>query len=176
MDVLNTTSEGFWLQVEGRVGVDAGSVIGATSDPGEDGVWQDIMKAMGRWGIKQLERVSVELSTINVSAAHDPSIVLAFIDVSPLELPLTAAPPPGDLSWLTKVSTPLLIRSTRDTGAIIRFVRQAWRDGTVAVQAEMERAIVTGGGLTGTSWRQRLSIEREDIQLNIQMKSKCSQS
>ena len=51
LDVLNITEGGgIWIKVEGRVGVDAGAVIGVNSEDG-DGIFRDIWKSIGtRWG------------------------------------------------------------------------------------------------------------------------------
>jgi hypothetical protein len=178
VDVLNLTSDGgIWVNVEGRMGLDAGRVIGVNSDPGKDGLFRNIWKSMGRWGVQRVDRVSVSLSTVIISSEQDPSTVLASVQPSPVEIPLTANPPSDAKSWLTKISIPLLVYPTSNTSALIRFVQEAWRHGTAAVQADVVRAVVRGGGLDEYSWRRQLQGEVTGIKIALHVSSesrKCA--
>ncbi|KAF8183037.1 hypothetical protein K438DRAFT_1839507 [Mycena galopus ATCC 62051] len=152
VDVLNITwSGGLWVNVEARVGFDAGSVIGVNSAPDGDGLFEDIWKSIGRWGVRSLDRVSVNMTTIYLTSASDGA-VLATIESTPVVVPLTANPP-SDSTWLTHISTPLLIRPTHNTSALIHFVREAWREGSAAVRADVGSVEVRGGAFGEDSWR-----------------------
>ncbi|KAJ7820020.1 hypothetical protein B0H14DRAFT_3736429 [Mycena olivaceomarginata] len=143
VDVLNITwSGGLWVNVEARVGFDAGSVIGVNSSPDGDGLLKDLWKSIGRWGVRSLDRVSVNMSTIYLTS--ESGVVLATIEPTPVVVPLTANPP-SDSTWLTHISTPLLIRPTHNVSALIHFVREAWRDGSAAVRADVGSVEVRGG-------------------------------
>ncbi|KAF7343274.1 hypothetical protein MVEN_01759500 [Mycena venus] len=125
VDVLNITwSGGLWVNIEARVGFDAGSVIGVNSSPDGDSFFEDIWKSIGRWGVRSLDRVSVNMSTIYLTSASDTSVVLATIEPTPVVVPLTANPP-SDSTWLTHISTPLLIRPTSNVSALIHFTWEA---------------------------------------------------
>ncbi|KAJ7824723.1 hypothetical protein B0H14DRAFT_2822778 [Mycena olivaceomarginata] len=151
VDVLNITwSGGLWVNVEARVGFDAGSVIGVNSSPDGDGLLKDLWKSIGRWGVRSLDRVSVNMSTIYLTS--ESGVVLATIEPTPVVMPLTANPP-SDSTWLTHISTPLLIRPTHNASALIHFVREAWRDGSAAVRADVGSVEVRGGALGEDSWR-----------------------
>ncbi|KAK7061020.1 hypothetical protein VNI00_000755 [Paramarasmius palmivorus] len=69
VSVLNTTwTEGMWVNVEGRMGVDAGSVVGVNSDPeGGDSFVRNIWKSFGRWGIEGLHEVTLAARIFNAS-------------------------------------------------------------------------------------------------------------
>ncbi|KZT08206.1 uncharacterized protein LAESUDRAFT_724225 [Laetiporus sulphureus 93-53] len=166
VDVLNTTGDGgIWLMVHGRLGLDAGEVAGVnTAD--EDNFVQDAWKSFGRWGIHRLDRVTVNLSLIEITREGYPTDVITTLDLPPLEVPLTANPPP-DNTWLTPVAVPVLIRPTRDAKVLLRFVRDSWRDGVIRVGASVGQASVQGGGLDAHDWRCRLRVVHSDIHTSV---------
>ncbi|KAG7093681.1 hypothetical protein E1B28_007339 [Marasmius oreades] len=151
--VLNSTwPDGMWVDVEGRVGVDAGVIIGVNEDPTGESFFKSLWKSFGRWGISKLRQVSVKTSTIDIRSQQDLSLVLASLDIPPLELPLSTNPP-ANLDWLTSISTPLLIRPTHNTTALMRFVRESWSLGAISVRADAAKLDVQGGSLRSSSWR-----------------------
>ncbi|KAJ6625124.1 hypothetical protein B0H10DRAFT_2003797 [Mycena sp. CBHHK59/15] len=169
VDVLNITwSGGIWVNVEARMGFDAGSVIGVNSEPDSDGLFRDIWKAIGRWGVRNLGRVTVNMSTISLTSESDASVVLATLEPTPVVVPLTANPP-SDFSWLTNVSTPFLLRPTTNVSALIHFVREAWRDGSAAVKADVGHVAVKGGVLSESSWRSALHSELFNVRTALRI-------
>ncbi|KAJ6453603.1 hypothetical protein C8R45DRAFT_915710 [Mycena sanguinolenta] len=168
VDVLNISwSGGLWVNVEARVGFDAGSVIGVNTSPDDgDGLFRDIWKSIGRWGIRRLDRVSVNMSTISLTSG---SVVLATIEPTPVEVPLTADPP-SDSTWLTNISTPLLIRPTSNISALAHFVREAWREGSVAVRADVGSVEVRGGAFGEESWRSIIHSVLSNVQTALRIK------
>jgi hypothetical protein len=171
IDVLNVTEEGgIWINIESRAGVDAGAAIGVNSED-DDGIFRDIWKSLGRWGIRRLDRINIKLTTIHISPQDDHSTVLASLDMSPMDLPLTTEPP-SDPSWLTKISIPVFIAPSQNASALVQFVRHSWQDGTVAVQARVDRVVIQGGSLTDNSWRRMLDQQRSEVHTTIRMKSK----
>lgn len=173
--IINTTwSEGLWVNVEGKVGVNAGVVAGVNADPYGDSFLADLWKSVGRWGIHELREVSLRMSTINIVAAQDPSTVLASIDIPPIEVPLTSNPP-RDTSWLTTISTPLLIRPSQNTTALMNFVRESWRLGALNVKAELSTLDVQGGSLTSESWRSIIHKSFSDVDTLVRIPSTSQQ-
>ncbi|PCH36932.1 hypothetical protein WOLCODRAFT_167215 [Wolfiporia cocos MD-104 SS10] len=162
VDVLNTTGDGgIWVMVHGRLGFDAGDVAGVNAAE-EDSFILDVWKSLGRWGIRRLDRVSVNLSTVAITPAGDPGHGLATLSFPPLEVPLTANPP-RDSSWLTPVALPVLIRPTKDVKTMMRFARNSWRDGMISVHVEVLQATVQGGAVGEESWRSYLKFAHSDI-------------
>ncbi|KAJ7507033.1 hypothetical protein B0H11DRAFT_189376 [Mycena galericulata] len=171
VDVLNITwSGGIWVNIQARVGFDAGSVIGvnAAPDGDTDTFLQDVWKSVGRWGVRRLDRVSVNMSTIHLISQFDPSVILATIEPTPVVVPLTANPP-SDSTWLTNISIPLLLRPTHNTSAIIHFVREAWREGSAAVKADVGSVDVRGGALSEHSWRNMLHSELSNVRTALRI-------
>ncbi|KAG6840233.1 hypothetical protein C0991_008017 [Blastosporella zonata] len=166
VDVLNITSSGeIWLAVDARLGMDAGGVVGVNSEPGDTGV-SYLWKALGRWGIQQLDAITVDLSTIEIASKSDPSTVLASIVASPMTVPLTANPPAGS-SWLTPVSTLIVIRPNTDPFTWIRFLRECWSQGSIDVQANVEQADVRGGHSVERTWRVWLHQKMVDVRTSV---------
>lgn len=162
IDVLNiSVTEGVWLQVDGRVGVDAGAALGVNTDV-EDGVLKDMWKSVGRWGVERVDKISVGLSTVAIYSEHGH---LADITLPPFTLPLTVNPPP-DPTWLTTMSVPVLIKPTKDLATLARFVRDSWRDGVVNVRATVNETVVDALG----GW---LHLSREHVSSTVRMSCEC---
>ncbi|OCH86734.1 hypothetical protein OBBRIDRAFT_760838 [Obba rivulosa] len=169
VDVLNTTGDGgIWVRVYGRVGLDAGKAVGVDRRA-EDGWLEGMWKSIGRWGIRRLDRVSVNLTTIEVSQESNSSNVLATIMPAPMEIPLSTNPPSG-AGWLTSVAVPVLIRPTKDMSTILRFIRDSWKDGTISVRASIEQALVEGGGLGESGWRRGLKIVQSNLRVPVHIR------
>ncbi|KAI0318207.1 hypothetical protein OF83DRAFT_1117182 [Amylostereum chailletii] len=169
INVLNITDGGdIWVEVGGHIGVDAGAIIGV-KEMGDENVFRDVWKAIGRWGIRRLDDVSVQLSTIDIASIHDPDTPLASIELPPLQLPLNADPP-KDSSWLTPVTIPVLVRPSQNGTLWLDFARECWRQGYVAAHASVAHVAVAGGVLNNKSWRSALKIERSDIDVSVRHK------
>ncbi|TFK31100.1 hypothetical protein BDQ12DRAFT_694555 [Crucibulum laeve] len=169
VDVLNVTSgRGVWINVEGWIGLDAGAAIGVQSDP-DDGFFHDMWKAVGRWSVRTLDRVTVDLTTMRIITDGDSQTLLATVEIAPLEVPLTVDPP-EDLSWLTRISIPLLIRPTTNTSAILHFLRDSWRDGTFSVRADVGQAAIRGGALRRRTWRSQFHGRLSNIKTSLRLK------
>ena len=173
IDVLNVSMRGdVWLRLDGRVGFDAGAIMGVKPDD-NDNLWVDTWKAIGRWGIRNLDVVSLTLSSINISPQYDPSLQLASIEVPPFQIPLTAMPP-GDTSWLTPMSIPVHIHPSHNVTAWLHYARESWRSGYAVAQVTVSRADIQGGGLQRSSWRNALKIDRSNVTIGLNMKSKLA--
>jgi hypothetical protein len=173
IDVLNISKNGdIWLRVDGRVGFDAGAVIGVKPEH-DDNLWLDAWKAIGRWGIRNLDVVSLTLLSIDISPQYDPSAQLASIDVPPFQIPLTAIPP-DDTSWLTPVSLPVHIRPSQNVSTWLHFARESWRRGYAVAQATVAKADIQGGRLGRSTWRSALRVDRTNVTVGLNMKSKLA--
>ena len=171
VEVLNATSEaGVWLMLHGRMGLDAGKVVGVKMDE-DDSVLLDWWKGVGRWGIRQMDRVTVTTSEMRVGPRAHPDIVLATISTPPIEVPLTADPPRRGWGWLTPVQIPVRIQPTRDVEDLMRFVRESWKLRFLSVQAMVGHAVVRGGGLEDHGWRSRFTVSHNNIRPVISVKS-----
>lgn len=170
VDVLRITQEGgIWVQVKGRVGMNAGNVMGINPDD-DDGLLRDWWKSFGRWSVHQVDRVSVNLTTINVTSGDDH---LAFVTLSPLDLPLTVNPPPDD-TWLTELSLPVYILPTKNIPTLVKFLRESWQNGTIHVKADVSKAVVRAGSLNDGGWKSWLRVARTHVRSNVRMKSAYS--
>uniref|UniRef100_A0A8H7XTY0 Uncharacterized protein n=1 Tax=Psilocybe cubensis TaxID=181762 RepID=A0A8H7XTY0_PSICU len=169
IDVLNITKEGdIWLNIRGRVGLDAGSVIGVQSDE-NDNIFTDIWKSIGRWGVRALDVVSVNLTTISISPEYDPTIVLATLDIPPVEIPLSVEPP-NDVSWLTPMSQPVRVQISSNHSLLLQFVKNSWKNGVLSVRTSVGQANIQGGSLNSYDWRRRFSSKLSNIRTPLQIK------
>lgn len=166
-NVLNVTADGgIWIQVQARVGVDAGSVIGVNTDD-DEGTFADIWKSFGRLSVKLLDRVTVDVSTAQIfSQRHTP---LCTVNSKPFELPLTVNPPYDD-SWLSSISLHLFVVPTQNSSDANQFVHDSWHSGVASVHASIPRVVVSGGSANKGGWRHILKLRRLGIQSDVSMR------
>ncbi|KAK0499974.1 hypothetical protein EDD18DRAFT_1348779 [Armillaria luteobubalina] len=166
VDVLNMSDTGgIYARIEGRIGLDAGGVIGVNSDD-QDNLMVDLWKSLGRWGIRKLDRVSVHISSVHVLSEQDAR--LATINIPSQEIVITADPP-ADRSWLQPISTTVFIQPTTNGPILKTFVQEAWREGSFALKMDIGEVAVEGGNLGGTGWRHSLHQKFTDVNTVIQL-------
>lgn len=153
-DVINMTETGdLWLRVGGRIGVDAGAVVGVHDDRGNDGFFTLVWKSLGRWGIRRLGKVSVALDPFNITSLHRSGLpTLATITAVPIEAPLSDDPQPGD-SWLTPMTTLVSITPTNNSQDLLEFAKDTWRSGVAMLGTTLPLVSVHGGGIQDSTWR-----------------------
>ncbi|KAG1778737.1 hypothetical protein EV702DRAFT_1025847 [Suillus placidus] len=167
VSVLNVTADGgTWIQVRAKVGIDAGSLIGVDTDD-DEGTFYGMWKSFGRWGVKILDRVTVDVSTAQIFSQRQA--LLATLDSPPFELPFTVNPPYDD-SWLSPLSLTLFVVPTRNASDINRFVHDSWHSGAASVHASIRSVVVSGGSANTGGWRQMIRLQRLGIQTQLSMK------
>lgn len=170
IEVLNATKEdGVWVRVDARVGLDIGNVLGIRPND-TDLIWTELWKGIGRWGVREVGTVSIQLSQITVTSRTDPLLPLAVLTTSPIELPLSPNPP-SNLSWLTPISIPINIRPTEHTEALVHFANESWISGIVQVSGTIPSVRVMGGKLGEHTWRDNLNIERLNSSVALSTRS-----
>ncbi|KAI0251487.1 hypothetical protein BJV78DRAFT_1097164, partial [Lactifluus subvellereus] len=172
LDALNISEHGgVWLRLDGRVGFDAGTVTGVNPDDDDNNFWVDAWKAIRCWGIRNLDVVSIVLSSINITPQYDPAVHLVPIETPPFQIPLTANPP-DDTSWLTPISLPVHVHPSHNMSAWLTFARKSWRSGYVVAQAPLARANlkIQGGPLRGATWRSALRTDLSNVTVGLHMK------
>jgi len=171
VDVLNATKEdGVWIRVDGRVGLDMGRVLRIHPDD-EDLIWTELWKGIGRWGVRKVGGISVELSPVTVVSGNEPSVSLAVVTAPGIELPLSPDPP-SSLEWLTPVSIPIHIRPTNQTKDLIHFAKECWASGVIQVFTAIHSVHVTGGRMDETGWRSSFGTERSNVSIAVRTKGK----
>ncbi len=174
IDVLNFSQAGIWLNMRGKVGVDAGKVIGVASDP-EDGLFRFLWKAFGRWSVRTLDKVTVNMTIVRITPDDNFTESLIDLDIPPLELPLTVDPP-DDKSWLTPLSMPVFVRPTSNSTLLLGFLKKSWRTGKISIHVHVGQAIIRGGALEEVDWRNKLSRKLSNTHTSINMKREVSSS
>lgn len=175
VDVLNATKEdGVWIRVDGRVGLDMGRVLRVRPED-DDFVWTELWKAIGRWGVRKVGRLSIELSPVTVTSHGEPSVSLAVVTVPVIELPLSSNPPSSP-EWLTQMSVQIHIRPTNNTKDLVHFAKDCWMSGVIQVSSDIPSIRVAGGRIREHSWRGSFGTERSNVSIAIRTKSEslCS--
>jgi len=170
IDVLNATKEGgVWIRVDGRVGLDVGRVLRVHPDDGGL-IWTELWKGIGRWGVRKVGMISVQLSQITVTSRSEPSLSLALLTVPTVELPLSPDPP-SNIEWLTPMSVPINIRPSNHTEDLIRFANESWMSGIIQVSATILSIRVTGGKIHENTWRGGFGTERSNVSIAVRTES-----
>lgn len=167
IDVLNATDGGIWINVDARVGIDAGSILGVNSE-GNEGSLKDAWNSIGRLGIRLMGTMSADVSEVYIYSIQQQPL-LATVSVPPIELPVTANPP-HDASWLTPVSIPFFVQPTNSSSDLAQFVDDVWRNGAVSVRALVSAVTVWGGQLDRKDWRSKLSLTMENVETQVTAK------
>ncbi|KAG1859244.1 hypothetical protein F4604DRAFT_1658780 [Suillus subluteus] len=167
VSVLNVTADGgTWIEVRARVGIDAGSIVGVDMDD-DEGTLYNIWKSFGQWGVKILDRVTVDISTAQIFSQRQA--LLATLHSPPFELPLTVDPPYDD-SWLSSLSLTIFVIPTQDASDMNQFVHDSWHSGAASVHASVPSVVVSGGSTNKGDWRHMLRLQRLGIQTQLSMK------
>ncbi|KAF8635581.1 hypothetical protein AX15_000231 [Amanita polypyramis BW_CC] len=169
VDVLGVEHGAIWLRVQAKLGVDAGAVLGIGRKPNGDNLFTKVWKLLGRWGVRRLDKVTVQMSPVHVTPEHDSSLVLTSVQVSSLDVPLTPDPPP-DKSWLTDVTVNLLLEPTHNTSLILQFLQSCWTHGQIDIHASLDAVSLRGGGILERSWRTLLDIELNKLRVPLHLK------
>ncbi|KAI6145072.1 hypothetical protein BKA82DRAFT_4169754 [Pisolithus tinctorius] len=165
VDVLNATDGGIWINVNARVGIDAGSILGVNSED-DEGTLKGAWKSMGRLGVRLIKTVSADLSAVYIYSFTQA--LLGVVSLEPLELPITANPPSNN-SWLTPVSIPLFIQPTNNSSDLAQFVNDSWREGVVSVHAVVPNVDIWGGSVNRNSWRSVLKLSEKDLDVQAML-------
>ncbi|KAI6041510.1 hypothetical protein EDC04DRAFT_2983327 [Pisolithus marmoratus] len=161
VDVLNATDGGIWINVDARVGIDAGSILGVNSED-DEGSLKDAWKSVGRLGVRLIKTVSASLSAVYIHSSTQA--LLGVVSFQPLELPVTANPPRNN-DWLTPVSIPLFVQPTNNSSDLAQFINDSWREGALSVHAVVSTVDVWGGSVNRNSWRSMLKLTERDIDI-----------
>ncbi|KIY74273.1 hypothetical protein CYLTODRAFT_385048 [Cylindrobasidium torrendii FP15055 ss-10] len=164
VNVLNVTEEGgIWVNVEGRIGFDAGKALGVESDYYDS--WATAAwKSIGRWGIKRVNRVSIELEDVVVSS--EEGTFIGNLKLPPQEIVLSVDPPSGS-SWLQHTSTDVYVLPSQDTRSILAFFAEAWRRGSARFIVQVGRVGISGGAVKDKSWREWIQRDFTELSTNL---------
>ena len=169
LDVLEITNDGgVWVSVQGKLGVDVCGALGINAE-GTDSILKAVWKGIGRQGVRSLEAVSLNLSTISVLPELDPHAPLTLVDVPLLKVPLSVDSP-KDGSWLKEITVRALVRPTTNVSVVEHFLDEAWRNGYFAVRADADQVFVRGVLWHQKSWRTKFYGKLSNIQASLRLR------
>ncbi|KAM6501143.1 hypothetical protein JOM56_004157 [Amanita muscaria] len=169
VEILRVEQGTVWLSVQGKLGVDAGNVIGVGRNPKGDGFFTNIWKSLGRWGVSRLGKATIQLSPIHITPEYNTSLGLVSVNVATFDVPLNPDPPPDD-SWLTEVTLDVTVQTTKDASAIQHFLHECWARGNIDIRAHMDKVSVKGGALYEQSWRNWLNMDMTKVRVPLRFK------
>ena len=128
----STSADQVLLDISFRAGIDAGSVIGL-----DHSLWSSI----GRWAIKQLDSIFVDLSSVHIT--HHSNLLTSLL-FQPFVIPLAANPSHSDFSWLRAISTSVRVDLPSNISLIQHFVQDSWKHRVFSVTAALDKVMVSG--------------------------------
>lgn len=139
--MINMTSEGVWIRVDGEIGV--------------DGDWIVEYNWLGRWAVRRMGDVSVqpEVAIVRSTAI---SRDLAIVRPPSFNLSLDPTTP-------TLLSLPVLISPLANATVLGDFFKESWRTSTIDLSISVESIVVRGGRLSDKSWRTGISMKQKYI-------------
>ena len=170
IDVLRAEKGIVWLQVQGKLGVDAGSILGVRRNPEGDGFFTSVWKLLGQWGIRRVGKVTVHFSPIHVTPEYNLSLVLASVHIADLDVSLNPNPP-SDKSWLSDVTVNLAVQPTSNTSDILQFMEDSWSRGQIDVRTNSDAVAIRGGGIYEQGWRKLLRFSLTKLRVPLHFKS-----
>ncbi|KAL5514604.1 hypothetical protein ACEPAG_1920 [Sanghuangporus baumii] len=170
VDVLNATEGSIWVQIDMRVGLDAGTAIDVVleSDKGEkvDSGSTAIRRTITRWLASRLRTVTVSADEASLFSNNR---LIANMTMPTVSVPLTVDAP-DDLSWLTNFSFPVLVNVTDNASDLEVIAQEAWRSGVLVLSASVRHVHVYGGVKGEDGWRRRLNLTQEIVTIPSRIK------
>ena len=171
VDVVDVSRAGIRLNVKGKIGINAGKAIDVGNETA-DNIMDNLWKTVGRWSVRTLDRVTVNMTTIRITPDYNPAETLLYFDIPPVELPLTVDPP-DDSTWLTPMTSSVWMRPTSNKTVLLGFLKESWRKGRISVHAHVEEASIRGGALAESDWRSIFNRKLLDVRTIMNMKCMC---
>ncbi|KAL5478543.1 hypothetical protein ACEPAI_2727 [Sanghuangporus weigelae] len=170
VDVLNATEGSIWVQIDMRVGLDAGTAIDVVleADKGEkvDSGSTAIRRTITRWLAGRLRTVTV---SADEASLFSNDRLIANMTMPTVSVPLTLDAP-DDLSWLTNLSFPVLVNVTDNASDLELIAQEAWRSGVLLLSASVRHVHVYGGVKGEDGWRRRLNLTQEIVTIPSRIK------
>ena len=172
VNVLNATEGSLWIQVDIRVGLDAGKAIDIVlASENRDGIGAAIttvQRMFARRFVRQLEVITITTSDITVLS---DSVFLSNVTSSPITLPLSMDTP-EDMSWLTSLTLPVHVNFTKNSTDLLYFAQESWKVGYVSLILDAHNATVRGGPSTGASWRNKFNFMQDLVSIPIHIRGR----
>ncbi|OCB87323.1 hypothetical protein A7U60_g5652 [Sanghuangporus baumii] len=170
VDVLNATEGSIWVQIDMRVGLDAGTAIDVVleADKGEkvDSGSTAIRRTIARWLAGRLRTVTV---SADEASLFSNDRLIANMTMPTVSVPLTLDAP-DDFSWLTNLSFPVLVNVTDNASDLEVIAQEAWRSGVLLLSASVRHVHVYGGVKGEDGWRRRLNLTQEIVAIPSRIK------
>jgi hypothetical protein len=186
INVLNITSSGVWLEVEGYAGVDVDRILGIDRDQvsggergGGAGWWERLRAEFGRLAVDLVGPVEVGsvqgLEIWSSSASPDPLFSARLPSIIPIPLAthvnssetdsaVWAIPP-----WLTAIRIPVHVRPETSTSTLLGLAKKAWKEGSIDVEVHLESVTVRSRHREG--WRRYVEHTERDIKVPLTLNS-----
>jgi len=187
VQVLNITSSGLWLEVDGYMGIDVDKILGINQDhvcKGQRGAgarwWESARTAFGRTLVHALGPIEVSslqgLEVWSTVAGHS-ALLSATI---PVVIPIPMATQVNNMSfdqtvwsippWLTAIRIPVHVRPKASPKNILSLAKKAWAEGSVDI--ELRVGSVNVKAVQDKGWRSYVSRTERDIRVPMTIDSK----
>jgi hypothetical protein len=187
VQVLNITSSGLWLEVEGYMGIDIDKILGVNQDDvceGQRGAgaqwWESARTAFGRSLVHALGPIEVSslqgLEVWSTAGIHS-ALLSATI---PVVIPIPMTTQVNNISfdqtvwsmppWLTAIRIPVHVRPEASPKNILSLAKKAWAEGSIDI--ELRVGSIRIKAVEDRGWRGYISRTERDIRVPMTIDSK----
>ena len=180
--VLNVTSAGIWLEVEGYAGVDVDRILGihrAEVGEGERGGgakwWERLRTEFGRLAVDLIGPVEVrEVQGLQIwSTSNEPERLVSVKVPNVIPIPLATQVDALQLDhtiweippWLAAIRVPVHINPEATTSKLVGLARKAWKSGSIDVEIRLESVTVQSRHSRG--WRGYVKHTERDVRVPL---------
>lgn len=180
VNILNVTTSGIWVEVEGYAGVDVDRILGihrSSVQEGERGGgarwWERLRTEFGRLVVDTVGPVEVgEIQGLQIwSTASQPEHLVSARLPSVIPIPLAtrvdrahfdaavwAIPP-----WLSAIRVPVHVRPEAATSTLLGLAKTAWKKGSIDIEIRLDSVTVRSRYLKG--WRRHIKHTKRGIRV-----------
>jgi len=187
VQILNFTSSGLWLEVEGYMGIDVDKILGVNQIDLYEGQrgggawwWERARTAFGRSLVHALGPVEVS-SLEGLEIWSTAGIHSALLSASiPVVIPIPMATQVNNMSfdqavwsippWLTAIRIPVHVRPEASPRNILSLAKKAWAEGSVDIELRVGSVIIKA--VEDKGWRGYMSRTERDIRVPVTINSK----
>lgn len=137
------------------------------------GWWETFRRGVGRWGIRRLRSVSVDVSTVQVrSGSPSESFGPLLFNITLPSFSINLVPSSKGQPSFTHLKFPVHVHPTTNTTDLFSFAQSSWVAGNIETDINIAGINIRGGIAGKGDWRSTLlNVDRNNVRLDFKAPS-----